>query len=142
MAISIPYLGGILSRFSPARTNTQTQTQSPKTAEQPIPSVTETQRVQGIQELNQAHRESLNPTQALKLDEQYLNSSAEGHPNTREATPDEIVGERFLGDNKWFAKRDAEVKGVEFQDTAPNLYDTAKEVLPQKSTIDSGEGKV
>lgn len=142
MAISIPSFGGILSRIMPARSDTNVQT--PATQEQTTtPPLTETQKMQGIQELNQTHRELLSPAQALKLDDEYLNSSAEGHPNTREATPDEIVGDRYLGDHNWFAKREAEVKGETFQEgPTPNLYDNAKEVLPQQPTIEPGEGNI
>lgn len=142
MAISIPSFGGIISRFIPgkAAVNTQTTTNPEQTStSSPL---TETQRAQGIQELNQEHRELLTPAQALKLDDQYLNSTAEVHPNTREATTDEIVGARTLGDHNWYAKREAEVKGETFPEgPTPNLYDTAKEVLPSPTT-DKGEGKV
>lgn len=142
MAISIPNFGGILSRFIPGKADVNTQTPS-ITEQTPTPSqLTETQRVQGIQKLNQTQREHLSPTQALELDDKYLNSTAEGHPNTREATTDEIVGERTLGDHNWYAKREAEVKGEIFQEgPTPSLYDTAKEVLPQP-TVEPGEGKV
>lgn len=142
MAISIPSFGGIISRFIPGRAKTTVQ--APTAPEQPVTSsLTETEQMQKIQQLNNEHRELLSPAQAIKLDDQYLNSSAEGHPNAREATTDEIVGARTLGDHNWFAKREAEVKGETFQEgTPPNLYDTAKEVLPPAPTVEPGEGNV
>lgn len=143
MAISIPSFGGIISRFIPGRDRTAIQTPLP--TEQPTISApfTETERINTIQTLNNTDRGKLTPDQALSLDQEYLNSSVPDHPNSREATTDEIVGSRALGDHNWFAKREAEAKGGTFQeDTPPNLYDTTKEVLPQEPTVEPGEGNI
>jgi len=145
MAISISDIGGLISRFIPGKADTAIQVplSTEQSASTPTKPLTETDRMNTIQAINTSDRGKLTPDQALRLDQEYLNSTAPNHPNAREATTDEIVGARNLGDHNWFAKREAEVKGDTFQEgTPPNLYDTAKEVLPQEPTVEPGEGKV
>jgi len=100
--------------------------------------------IQSFKDFVGKHRHLMTPDQALKADQTVMEANV--HTPSSQATTDQEVASKFLGDPDWFAKHEGN------DPTARPLYPTIETQAPQATTQTesnrplqpnvSGEGKI
>lgn len=104
--------------------------------------------IQSFKDIIARHRHLMTPDQALKADEVVLDANV--HVPSTNATEDQVVGQKYLGDPDWYAKNEGvdptvkplyPVKETTTQVSNPIESNEPPTARPEQPNI-SGEGKL